>query len=215
MIRVICPGCQSKLSAKEELAGQTRKCPKCGAAVLISAPPPEQGERLTQESPSRMGGVEESVALPHPEIPERLTRHHRYFVCDRTRVIATWENNGQGWMIRAEHNFVGALRNVERLPNEGDFRLVEMCMTLDAERFQLRGLRVYQLARRWALVNLARGDDAILKSVTGPAALLREQKDAVRQHVKGQFTYDVWEDAQAIRHYLSNDDYHSSQVGED
>ena len=215
MIRVICPGCQSKLNAKEELAGQTRKCPKCGATLLIPAPPPQQGEGVSRGPALGPGGLEEPAALPRQEVPERLVRHHRYFVCDRTHVFATWENNGQGWMIRAEHGFVGALRNVERLPNQGDFQLVELCMTPDSERLELCGLRVCQLARRWALVNLARGDDAILKSVIGPAGLLRQQKNAIREHLKDLFTCDVWEEAQAVREYLANDDYHSSSVGRD
>ena len=37
MIRVTCPHCGSKLNAKDELAGQTRKCPKCAQPVRIVA----------------------------------------------------------------------------------------------------------------------------------------------------------------------------------
>ena len=40
MIRLVCPNCKSKLSAKEKLLGQTRNCPKCGEPVLISLPDP-------------------------------------------------------------------------------------------------------------------------------------------------------------------------------
>jgi hypothetical protein len=63
-------------------------------------------------------------------------------------------------------------------------------------------------------VQLARGDDAILKSVTGPAGLLREQKNAIREHLRNQFTFEVWDDAPAVREYLSNADFHSSEVAE-
>jgi len=208
MIQVICPGCGSKLNAKDELAGQTRRCPKCNTPVLI---------------PASLGGPVEAVgaALPEQPIgllrampPERLVRHHRYLICDRTRVVATWEDNGHGWMILGDHRFVRALQNAERLPSQGDFKLVEVCLDSEGAPPRLRGLRVYQLAERWALVNLARGDDAILKSVAGPAGLLRDQKNAVRQHVKEQFTYDFWEDAQVVREYLANDDFHSGQVEE-
>ena len=38
MIRVTCSNCGAKLNAKEKLAGQTRKCPKCSEPVLIEAP---------------------------------------------------------------------------------------------------------------------------------------------------------------------------------
>lgn len=38
MIRIICPGCGSKLNAKEKLVGQTRPCPKCGQPIMIATP---------------------------------------------------------------------------------------------------------------------------------------------------------------------------------
>ena len=69
-------------------------------------------------------------------------------------------------------------------------------------------------ARRWALVNLARGDDAILKAVTGPGCLLREQKTAIRQQVKEHFMPQVWENSRAVLEYLANSDYHSPGASE-
>ena len=36
MIRVTCPGCGSTIGAKDELLGETRKCPKCGNQLVIS-----------------------------------------------------------------------------------------------------------------------------------------------------------------------------------
>lgn len=207
MIQLVCPSCRSKLKAKDELAGQTRPCPKCNTPVLIpgsAGPAAEAGEPTVSEQPA---------ALLRAPPPERLVRHHRYLICDRTRVVGTWENNGHGWMILGDHKFVRALQNAERLPYQGDFKLVEICITSEGEMPHLSGLRVYQLADRWALVNLAHGDDAILNSVTGPAGLLRDQKSAVRQHIKEQFTDDFWEDAQIVREYLANDDFHTGEVG--
>ncbi len=210
MIRVKCPGCGSKLNAKDELAGQTRSCPRCGAKVRIAVP---TGEGIAPPlAPAEAAAAEE--AIPHRMVPDRLDRGSRYFICDRTRVIATWQNNGHGWMVWGDGGFVRAFRNAEKIPNQGDFKLVELRLSTEPDRLGIRGLRVRQLALRWALVQLARGDDAVLKSVTGPAGLLREQKNVLREHIKEQFTYEVWDEAPAVRDYLSNDDFHSSEVTE-
>jgi hypothetical protein len=147
--------------------------------------------------------------LPGYHPPKHLARLNCYYICDKAHVVATWENNGQGWMVRTDFGFAGAVRNQDALPAQGDFRLVELEMVLVGGMFRLRGLKVYQLARRWALTNLARGDDAILKTVTGPGGLLREQKHAVRQQLKTRFMRDVWADSLAVLDYLGNADYHS------
>ena len=214
MIRVTCPACQSKLNARDDLAGQTRKCPKCGTPVAIRPSKPS-GRQSAPEAPASLVRVDQSANLPTYRPPERLSRFNHYLICDRSRVIATWQNDGEGWTIRGEFGFVNAHRNQEKLPNQGDFRLVEMRMRVEDERLRLHGLRVYQLANRWALLNLARGDDAILKAVTGPGFLLREQKHAIRQQIKEQFMQHVWEDSRAVLEYLANSDYHSAGTSEE
>jgi len=211
MIRVKCPGCGSKLDAKDELAGQTRSCPRCGAKVLIAVPTLEVLPPPLAPTPSPASAQE---AMPRRMAPERLHRGSRYFICDRTRVIATWQNDGHGWMVWGDGGFVRAFRNADKIPNQGDFKLVELRLSVEPERLRIRGLRVLQLALRWALVQLARGDDAILRAVTGPAGLLREQKNAIREHIKDQFTHEVWDEAPAVREYLFNADFHSSEAAE-
>jgi len=209
MIRVTCPACQSKLNARDNLAGQTRKCPKCGTPVAI-VPSRPSTRRTSPEPPSSLVRVDQSANLRTYRPPERLSRINHYLICDRTRVIAAWQNDGEGWTIRGEFGFVNAHRNQDKLPNQGDFRLVEIQMRVEDDGLRLHGLRVYQLAGRWALLNLARGDDAILKAVTGPGFLLREQKHAIRQQIKEQFMPQVWEHASAVLEYLANSDYHSA-----
>lgn len=124
-----------------------------------------------------------------------------------------WENNGQGWRIRADHGFASAARNPEKIPAQGDFKLVELKMAeLDSE-LRLKGIHVYQLTRRWALTGLGRGDDAVCKSIVGPGALLRAQKDAVRLQLQDLLMRPVWDDATEVLDYLGNDDYHSHGAG--
>lgn len=213
MIRIVCSNCQSKLNAKDELVGQTRNCPKCGTPVLIAASvlQPADGPSATTSAPaSSEGDFEGEIAAP--QIPEQLDRTHRYVICDRQRVVATWENNGQGWLVCAQRGFISARRSEANIPIEGDYRLVELKMAEQGSDLRLVGLHVYQLTRRYALQNLARGDDAILKAVTGPGSLWRDQKNVVRQHLRDHFMPEVWQDSQTVADYLANDDYHSPGV---
>jgi len=218
VIRVICPNCRVKLNAKDELAGQTRKCPRCGNAVVIAPLAEEDSASAAAATPA---GPEagaptdiQAVAMGHVDAPARLGRLNRYLICDPVRVVATWENNGQGWRLRTDHGFVSVARNPEKIPNQGDFKLVELRMAMLGDDLRLRGIQVYQLARRWALLAMERGDDDICKSIVGPGSLVRTQKDAVRQQLQEKFMRAVWGDAADVLDYLANVDYHSPGAGE-
>ena len=211
MIRVICRACGAKIDAKDQLLGQTRNCPRCSAPILIvpaDQPPPSSTSAATVVGPQPAQDVAQPE-IGHPEAPTRLVRANRYLVCDSSKVIASWENNGQGWRLRTDHGFVSAARNRDKIPGEGDFRLVELGMAAVGADHRLHTIRIYQLARRWALGALARGDDAICKSITGPGSLLRAQKDSVRQHLGEHYMRTVWGDAKKVLDYLADDDYHS------
>ena len=214
MIRVICPVCRAKIDAKDGLLGQTRNCPRCNASVLIV--PAEETEPSTNQAATVVPQpAVEGISRPpagHAETPIRLVRLNRYLICDSSKVIAAWENNGQGWRLKTDYGFVSAVRNRDKIPGEGDFKLVELGMARTGEDLRLRSLRVYQLVRRWALTALARGDDPICKSITGPGSLKRAQKDSVRQHLGEQFMRTIWGDAAEVLDYLANEDYHSPGV---
>jgi len=210
---VICPNCQAKLNAKEELVGQTRKCPRCSGLVEIKAVEEDAVPKPHEPvSPTPPAGSQEA-SLGHADAPLRLVRLNRYLICDGSRVIATWENNGQGWRIRTDHGFASAARNPEKIPAQGDFRLVELKMATVNDELRLKAIQIYQLARRWALPGLARGDDLICKSIVGPGILLRSQKDAVRMQLQELLMRPVWGDAAEVLDYLANDDYHSHGAG--
>ncbi|MEN6405056.1 MAG: hypothetical protein ABFC77_01165 [Thermoguttaceae bacterium] len=199
MIRVTCPHCGSLLNAKDELIGQTRKCPKCAQPVQIAVDLDIK--------------VSTDPGLPVVDLPNRLNRDHLYLVCDKTHVIAMWENNGSGWMIRAAGGFSSARRNRDALPAEGDFKLVELKLAKTPEGKRLTGLTSYQLATRWAMNALCQGDDVVLEKVTGLGNLNRDQKNSVRQSLREQFMRPVWEDAAEVLEYLANADVHSHSVG--
>ena len=213
MIRVTCPHCGSRLNAKDELAGQTRKCPKCAQPVCIvaDAAADPNGIALDATLPDQHVQLATEEHLPSIRLPDRLDRDSFYLICDKTRLVAAWGNNGQGWMLKTVAGFISAKRNRDQLPAEGDFKLIELKFTITPDGKRLSGLTSYQLATRWALTTLDQGDDLIVEKVTGYGSLNRDQKNAVRQALKDQFMRQVWENATDVLDYLGNTDYSSSK----
>jgi hypothetical protein len=212
MVRVVCPSCQSKLTAKDELIGQMRKCPKCGQPVKIgdaaTAQPGDQAVGLAEAQASEEIHDATGPKLPLVVVPERLNRQFRYLICDKSKIAAMWENDGRGWMLKTTNGLISAARNPDKLPSQGDFKLIELHLEMTGDGLRLRGLLVFQLAHRWALTKLERGEDAILSAITGPGSLNREQKVAIRQQLGESLMREVWGGADRILEYLANADYH-------
>jgi hypothetical protein len=221
MILVTCPNCGSRLNAKDELAGHTRKCPKCRLPVRIvadAAPKPgnvalDENDKTDETLTDPQVQPDAEQRLPSPNLPERLNRESHYVICDRTRLVAAWENNGAGWMLKTGTGFISAKRNRDQLPAQGDFKLVELKFAVTPDGKRLSGLAFFQLAERWALTSLDQGDDPIVEKITGLGSLNRDQKFFIRQALKDQFMRQVWEDAAEVLEYLGNADYHSPSVG--
>ncbi len=215
MIRIICPGCGSKLNAKDELVGQTRKCPKCAQPVLITAPAAEPVGAVAAEAagPTEIRPDSQEGLPPPPPLPTRLNRESHYLICDRTQLVAAWQNDGRGWMLRGGAGFLSAKRNRQDIPAHGEFQLVELKFTATPDGKRLRGIASYQLVTRWALTALADGDDPIVTKITGQGCLNRDQKNAVRQALREQCMRPIWADAADVLEYLGNADYHSPGVG--
>jgi hypothetical protein len=224
MIQFTCPNCRSKLQAKAALVGQVRKCPKCATPVRIMADAPVAAK--TPAVASVGGGIpvddvppDQHVILPTEEHlpvhrpPTRLNRESHYLICDRTQLVAVWENNGKGWMLRSGSSFISAKRNRDRLPAHGEFQLVELKFSITPEGKRLVGLTSFQLANHWALTVLDQGDDLIFEKVAGPGCLNRDQKSAVRFALREQFMRPVWEHATEVLDYLGSADYHAHGVG--
>jgi len=215
MICLVCPNCQSRLNAKDELLGQSRNCPKCGQPVLIAVPDDSAGllssTGVTPLAPAPTEPVYDlgQPGLPQPDLPKRLERHNHYLICDRSKLVATWKDDGQGWLLRTNAGLVSAVRNADQLPNQGDFKLVELRLERTAAGIRLTGIRSYQLAQRWALTSLDKGDDKIVSKITGLGCLNRDQKNVVRQAIKDHLMREVWAEAASVLEYLASTDYHS------
>jgi hypothetical protein len=215
MIRMICPGCGKKLHAKDELAGRTAKCPNCGQPVQIPTEVPAASNTIPlddAEPGEHVIPASEDHVATRPAA-ERLNRASHYLICNRTQLMAKWENDGGGWMIRAVGGFLPAKRNRDKLPDQGDFQLTELKFEITPEGKRLVGIASHRLVSRYALTVLDQGDEAIMEKIVGPGCLNRDQKNAVRQALREQFMRPVWQDATAVLDYLGSADYHSPGVG--
>lgn len=223
MIRLTCSGCQTRLNAKDELAGHTRKCPKCGETLRIPQPPTAVDTAAPPDD-DEWGGLDDVApdqhvhdALDHElravEAPQRLTHLNRYLICDKSKLFGMWEDNGQGWMLKTSSGFVKARVNPDKLPSQGDFTLVELRMAMTDDGLRLSGIHCYELAKRWVLTTLEQDDHRLLRRIIGPGRLTKEQKGVVQAFLREHFMRGIWEEATDVIDFLGNFDYHSPGVG--
>lgn len=227
MLRIICPGCQSKLNAKEKLIGQTRKCPKCGYEVLIEAQAasepgqPDSGQlaaddavavppEVRVEPPQETEGLARVVPVAEP--PRGLVPPNKYLICDPQRIIAVWEGDGSGWQLKTPSGLISAKRNTEQIPQQGSFRLIELRITRGSDSMHVTGIVCHALAARWALTALGRSDNAILEKIAGPSGISRDQKQMVRRYLQDTFMPEVWRERAELLDFLSNEDIHTQGI---
>jgi DNA-directed RNA polymerase subunit M/transcription elongation factor TFIIS len=226
MLRITCPNCQSSLNAKEKLIGQTRNCPKCQHPVLIEAPDSGSADPVEKTASLTTEGMDDETPTIHVEprdegeglaqvtaIADAVTElksPNKYVICDRQRIIAVWE--GDGWQLKTPTGLISAKRNTEQIPALGVFRLVELRVTRTSDAIYLTGIVCHELAARWALPAIARGDNQILEKIVGPSGLTRDQKQLVRRYLQETFMPDVWRHNDAIGEYLASPDQHTQGV---
>lgn len=212
MIELTCPSCTRKLRAKVELAGRMGKCPNCGQPIRIAADTADDKSLDDANQQSQLQPANEE-RLPGYIAPERLDRGSHYLTCNKTSLVALWENNGMGWMLHTTVGSVPAKRNRDKIPTTGTFQLVELKFNHTPEGKRLSGIACFQLGSRWALTTLNQGEDMIVEKITGPGCLNRDQKNVVRNEIKRQFMPPVWEDSTEIFAFLANADHQSPGVG--
>jgi hypothetical protein len=214
MIRVVCPSCGSKLTAKDKHAGQTKPCPKCGQPIYVMVP--EGVEVLpsipVDEPDSNQLGLLGNKQRLQSHVLERLNKRNRYWICDLTHVIATWASDGKGWMLKTNAGMVSASRNREKVPCEGNFVLVELKMDTVGEGMKLTGITAYKIPQRWALPAIGESDDAICAKITGYGTLSKEVKGVIRLALREHFMYEIWEGATKVLEFLNSPDAHTHSV---
>ncbi|MCG8584301.1 MAG: hypothetical protein MI757_06275 [Pirellulales bacterium] len=268
MIQVECSECGAKLKVKDELAGRSGKCPKCGARVQIPAAAPAEiavpdlsgfvgdivdpdGEleaaAAVSEEPAAEDAYDPSGEVIHaaeetppaddsdepipfdslfdddgeestpiiiraegglgaigsggdetaerefddtiaPEdVPVHLGVRNHYMVCDHKDVVARYEHDDRGWMVKLKDGFVRAKLVSGKIPQFGKFVLVEVGVKQTDDGLHLESVNPFRLADQYALNKLAKDDDAILTAITGRAELNTAQKSHVRDLVKKHF----------------------------
>lgn len=202
-IRVVCKNCGSKLDAKDELRGQTRRCPKCSTPVLIEP---------ILASPSSTS----NVSLSNEEAPGlkqiRMKQDNLYLVLGSDKEIAFWKAN-EGWFLNVGNGYQSIKRVPDSIPDVGNYVLVEGYVKLTEAGRRLMGLRFRALHGRGVLTALLRSETEILEKAAEGIALTQAQKRFVLQHIRQHYFFEFTEDAPEITEYLTGFDAHAHEVG--
>lgn len=203
VVRITCKGCRSKIAAKDELLGQTRKCPKCGREILIEPDPEPVSSVIVSDIPA-LGASLESV-------PKKLEYTNKYYILGPDRLLASWEN-GTGWLFNVGNGFLPAKRNFQSIPDQGTFALVELVVENTEEGQKLKGLNIFKISVRGALMSLVRDEEEIFSKIDAPEPLSKAQKNALLAHLRKNFMFEFLSHAGPILDYLSGEDFTATSV---
>lgn len=194
MIRIQCPQCHERLKAPPTLAGKKGRCPECNGVVPI----PDELSQLSEQ-----GVVENSRAQSETAsrglalgAPETLRRNCHYLICNSREMVARWDDDGKGWMIRIKDGFVKAIQNPKQIPSMGNYILIEIQITSADTHQQLTGVQGFSLPGDFVLNKLTKkNENAILEGVEGTTDLNDRQRALVRQRINAKYLPNIWDDA--------------------
>ncbi|MDO5580278.1 MAG: hypothetical protein Q4G69_04035 [Planctomycetia bacterium] len=215
-VRIVCKFCGSNIDAHEKLLGQTRPCPKCKNPILIV---PAQDTKVQIAVPQT---VPVPSANPVDEAPaigsavryiKRLIPGDLYVIVNHERTVAYWKA-GDGWLYNIGTGFVSAKRNINEIPEHGEYVLVEGFVHQTENGQRLKGLRFFMLGGPAVLVSIGRSETEILEKIVRPCSLTPANKrfflKFVRDHYFNQFTEDFMDAVE----FLTNDDVHTRELGD-
>ena len=199
-IRIVCKHCGSKIDAKDELRGQTRRCPKCKNPILVEPEP--------SSVPQAVDPVSDA-----PLKIKRLRPDNFYVILGSDREIAYWKSS-EGWLVNVGNGFEAVKRAPDRLPDIGTFVLAEGYVAQTDAGRRLKGIRFSKISGRGALKALAYGEPSdILNKATEPIAPSGAHKRFLLQHIRKNYFYEFTDDAPEIIEFLTGVDSHSHEVG--
>lgn len=204
-IRIICKHCNSKIDAKDELRGQTRRCPKCRNPILIE-PTVMTRPESTQQSSSTETTSETPLKV------RQLRLDNIYVILGNDREIAFWKK-AEGWFINVGNGFEAIKRAPEKLPDVGTFILAEGYVKQTDNGRKLKGLRFKQLSGRGVLKALIYSEVAILEKAKEPAVPSSAQKKLLLQHIRKHYFFEFTDETPEIIDYLTGFDSHSHEIG--
>jgi len=123
---------------------------------------------------------------------------NHYLICDHKDVIARWENDGKGWMLRIKDGFTRAATVATQIPEFGKYVLIEVGVEQKEDGLHLKNITAFKLQANHALHKLSRGDDEILSTILTHAELTPHQGKLVRELVQQKFLPHVWSEVQAL-----------------
>lgn len=215
-IRVICGSCGSKIDAKDELRGQTRRCPKCRQPILIEpaaqpqAPKP-QPVKAVPTAPSTTAGDASAPSTEGLKM-RRLRPDDLYFVVGSDKLVAYWKA-GEGWMLNVGNGFSQVKRSLGLIPDLGEFVLAEGRVAQTDNGRRLKAMRFWSLTGRGVLLALGRGETEILEKAQFPTVPSGSQKRFILDQIRKLYFRDFTDDALEIVEFLTSFDSHSQSVG--
>ncbi|MBR4976257.1 MAG: hypothetical protein IKY61_04325 [Thermoguttaceae bacterium] len=217
-IRVICGSCGSKIDAKDELRGQTRRCPKCRQPILIEPAAQPQASKSqpvkAAQSQARPANAASDAASPATEglKMRRLRPDDLYFVVGSDKLVAYWKS-GEGWMLNVGNGFSQVKRSPGLIPDLGEFILAEGRVAQTDNGRRLKGLRFWSLTGRGVLLALGRAETEILEKAQFPTVPSGSQKRFILDQIRKLYFRDFTDDALEIVEFLTSFDSHSQSVG--
>ena len=182
-------------------------CSKCGKPtpdIKVSRWPCVcaecQGRDLPIETspPPSVDEPADPIAAGYQTFPTKLAPFDFYLVCDHHDVVARWQNDSRGWMLRLRDGFVRARHVADEIPWYGEFVLIDIGVGKENDRRHLTHIKAYQLQEEFALIELVKSDTAVLRTITGPAILTDKQKERVREFVKSIYLKHVWHNIEQL-----------------
>lgn len=149
-----------------------------------SGPAESKAKEPEAETPAKPS---EDKAIAPLDLPDKLGPLNHYIICDHKDVVARWENDGRGWMIRLRDGFSRAMMVGGKIPEFGSFVLIEVGVVKREDGLHIDRIVPYALQKQYALTKLSKGDDAILLTITGTTGLNNFQTAHVRTLVKSKF----------------------------
>ena len=217
-IRVVCGSCGSKIDAKDELRGQTRRCPKCRQPILIepaAQPQAPKSQPVKAAQPvSQQAPVASEAASPATEglKMRRLRPDDLYFVVGSDKLVAYWKS-GEGWMLNVGNGFSQVKRSPGLIPDLGEFVLVEGRVAQTDNGRRLKAMRFWSLTGRGVLLALGRVETEILEKAQFPTVPSGAQKRFILDQIRKLYFRDFTDDALEIVEFLTSFDSHSQSIG--
>lgn len=131
--------------------------------------------------------ISDEQAIDPKDIPNVLGPLNHYIICDHKDVVARWESDGRGWMIRLRDGFTRATMVAGKIPEFGTFVLIEVNVVQHDDGLHIEKITPYVLARQYALTKLSKGEDMVLQTIIGISGLNKFQTAHVRELVKSKF----------------------------